>query len=78
MGGTSYIVGENGPEMFTPNTTGSITRNGDLGRGGNVNVTFTINAIDTSDFDTLITQRQGTIKQIISDAMLERGQRSTM
>ena len=76
MGGQTYMVGENGPELFTPNTTGSITRNGDLGSGGPVNVTFTINAIDTSDFDTLITQRQGTIKQIISDAMLERGQRS--
>ena len=76
MGGQSYIVGEAGPELFTPNTTGSITRNGDLSGGSPVNVTFTINAIDTSDFDTLITQRQGTIKQIISDAMLERGQRS--
>jgi hypothetical protein len=78
MGGTPYLVGENGPELFTPNTTGSITRNSDLGGGGPVNVTFTINAIDTSDFDTLITQRQGTIKQIISDAMLERGQRSVV
>jgi len=76
MGGTSYLVGENGPELFTPNNTGSITRNGDLGGGGPVNVNFTIVANDTTGFDELLTSRQTVIKQIISDAMLERGQRS--
>ena len=77
MGGTPYIVGENGPELFTPNTTGSITRNSDLMKGGGgVNVNFTIVANDTQGFDQLLTSRQGVIKQIISDAMLERGQRS--
>jgi hypothetical protein len=76
MGGQSYIVGESGPELFTPNTTGSITRNNQLGGGGDVNVNFTIVANDTEGFDQLLTSRQGVIKQIISDAMLERGQRS--
>ena len=76
MGGKSYLVGENGPELFTPNTTGSITRNNDLGGGGPVNVNFTIVANDTTGFDELLTSRQTVIKQIISDAMLERGQRS--
>ena len=76
MGGTPYLVGENGPELFTPNTTGSITRNSDLGGGGAVNVNFTIVANDTTGFDELLTSRQTVIKQIISDAMLERGQRS--
>jgi tape measure domain-containing protein len=76
MGGQSYLVGENGPEIFTPNTTGSITRNSDLGGGSPVNVNFTIIANDTQGFDQLLTSRQGVIKQIISDAMLERGSRS--
>jgi len=76
MSGQTYMVGENGPELFTPNTTGSITRNGDLGGGGDVQVNFTIVANDTQGFDQLLTSRQGVIKQIISDAMLERGQRS--
>jgi hypothetical protein len=76
MGGQSYIVGENGPEVFTPNTTGSITRNGDLGKSDPVQVNFTIVANDTTGFDELLQSRQGVIKQIISDAMLERGQRS--
>jgi len=78
MGGKPYIVGESGPELFTPATTGSITRNSDLQGGSPVNVTFTIIANDTQGFDQLLTSRQGVIKQIISDAMLERGQRSMM
>ena len=77
MGGQSYIVGENGPELFTPSTTGSITRNGDLG-GQNVNVTFNINAVDAQGVDDLLLQRRGLITQLISDAMTERGQRSML
>jgi hypothetical protein len=38
MGGSSYIVGERGPELFTPKGSGTITPNGAL--GGN---TITIN-----------------------------------
>ena len=76
MSGTPYIVGENGPELFTPNTTGSITRNGDLGGSGTTNVNFTIVANDTADFDQLLTSRRGLITQIISDAQLERGRRA--
>jgi tape measure domain-containing protein len=76
MGGQSYIVGENGPELFTPNTTGSITRNQDIGGNGQVNVNFTIVANDTTGFDQLLNSRRGMIQQIISDAMLEKGRRS--
>jgi tape measure domain-containing protein len=75
MGGQTYMVGESGPELFTPNTTGSITRNGDLGGGGAVNVTFNIQANDTSGFDDLLMSRRGLIRSVISDAMLESGRR---
>jgi tape measure domain-containing protein len=78
MGGTPYMVGENGPELFTPNTTGSITRNSDLGGGGAVTVNFSIVANDTQGFDELLSSRRGVITQIISDAMLERGSRSML
>jgi hypothetical protein len=78
MGGQTYMVGESGPELFTPQGTGSITRNGDLTGGQPVEVNFTIVANDTQGFDQLLTSRKGVIQQIISDAMLERGQRSTM
>jgi tape measure domain-containing protein len=75
MGGQTYMVGESGPELFTPSTTGSITRNGDLGGGGAVNVTFNIQANDTSGFDDLLMSRRGLIRSVISDAMLESGRR---
>lgn len=76
MGNKSYIVGEAGPEIFTPTTNGSITRNNDIGGGAPVNVNFTIVANDTTGFDELLTSREGIIKGIISDAMEERGTRS--
>lgn len=42
MGGSTYLVGERGPELFTPASSGNITPNNALGDGGNtINVTIT-------------------------------------
>jgi hypothetical protein len=42
MGNKSYLVGERGPELFTPGTSGNITPNGGFGGGGNtINITVT-------------------------------------
>jgi hypothetical protein len=38
MSGTSYLVGEKGPEIFTPSSSGTITPNGALG-GSTYNIT---------------------------------------
>jgi len=38
IGNTSYLVGEKGPEIFTPSSSGSITPNGALG-GSTYNIT---------------------------------------
>jgi hypothetical protein len=47
MGGTSYLVGERGPELFTPNSSGSITPNNRLGGGGNTIINLNVTgAID--------------------------------
>jgi tape measure domain-containing protein len=73
---TPYIVGENGPELFTPSSSGQITPNDKMGGGGVTNVNFTIVANDTAGFDQLLASRKGVIQQIISDAMLEKGRRS--
>lgn len=44
--GTSYIVGERGPELFTPNRSGTIIPNGAMAGGGSV-INLTVNgAID--------------------------------
>jgi phage-related minor tail protein len=76
MGGTPYMVGENGPEMFMPAQSGSIVRNDQLG-GEPVNVNFTINAVDARGIDQMLIERKSVITSIISDAMLERGTRSS-
>jgi phage-related minor tail protein len=40
--GTTYLVGEVGPELFTPTSSGQITPNHALGGGGGGSVTFVI------------------------------------
>jgi hypothetical protein len=78
MGGTPYMVGENGPELFTPNTTGNITRNQDVGGSGPVSINFNIQANDAQGFDDLLIKRRGMIQQFVRDAMTDNGQRSKM
>ena len=41
--GTTYLVGENGPELFTPGMSGGITPNSKMG-GGGINVTVINNS----------------------------------
>jgi hypothetical protein len=73
VGGQSYLVGEKGPEIFTPGGSGNMTANDKL--GGSTNVTFNIVANDTRGFDELLSQRKGLITKIIADAQLEKGRR---
>jgi hypothetical protein len=46
MGGSPYIVGERGPELFVPNVSGMIVPNHDLrsGRGGGGSIVINVNA----------------------------------
>lgn len=76
MGNQSYMVGERGPEIFTPATSGKITRNDQIGSSQPVTVNFNINAVDASGFDTLLVQRRGLITSMIADAQQERGRRA--
>jgi len=76
MEGESYLVGEAGPEIFTPASSGNVTKNSDIGSDKVVNVNFTINAMDTTSFDEMLLNRRGVIQQVIRDAVLETGQRS--
>jgi hypothetical protein len=50
--GTSYLVGERGPEIFTPNSSGNITPNNRIGGSGgntiNINVTGAIDPEGTA------------------------------
>ena len=51
-----YIVGEKGPELFVPNTSGSIVPNNQLSSGGasTTNVVYNINAVDAPSFRQMI------------------------
>ena len=70
-GNKSYMVGEKGPEMFSPAGAGNITPNDKLGQS--VNVNFTILANDTRGFDELLVSRRATIQGIINGALNRRG-----
>jgi len=70
----SYIVGENGPEMFTPGATGRITANEGLVGGGQT-INFNITATDAKSVDELIVQRKPMIVNMIRQATQERGNR---
>lgn len=45
-----YVVGEQGPELFVPNTAGTVVPNG----GGATSVTYNINAVDAESFRSLV------------------------
>lgn len=64
--GTSYLVGESGPEIFTPGSTGSITPNSALG-GASVVINQTIDARGSTNDS--VTQLQEVMRQ--NNAALE-------
>jgi hypothetical protein len=47
-----YLVGERGPELFVPNSAGSMVPNSGLQGGGNV--TYNISAVDAMSFKQMI------------------------
>jgi hypothetical protein len=63
-GGTTYLVGEKGPELFTPSGSGTIIPNGAMGGGSNViNITVNgaIDPISTARQITQILNREATL-----------------
>jgi tape measure domain-containing protein len=76
-GGTPYIVGENGPEIFQPQGSGRVVANNQLG-GGTTNINFTIQAVDAAGVDQLLEQRRPMIVNMIRSAMNDRGNKATV
>tara|TARA_R100000773_G_scaffold18445_1_gene16694 strand:- start:6784 stop:9300 length:2517 start_codon:yes stop_codon:yes gene_type:complete len=70
--GSSYLVGERGAELFTPNTSGFITPNNKL--GGQTIVNFNVQATDAESFDNQIGMRRDMIVGMIDEAFHRRGQ----
>lgn len=79
--GTPYVIGERGPEIFVPNSAGTIipndhltTSNGKMIQNNQpLNVNFTINAIDTQTGVGFLLQNKPAIINMVSDAYNRRG-----
>ena len=71
--GRPVMVGERGPELFIPNSSGQITQNARGMGGGSAVVNFNINTIDSRGFDQAIIENRGTITSIINNALTEKG-----
>jgi len=80
--GNPYIVGEEGPELFVPNSSGSILPNGQTTQSisqtgeGDVNVNFNITTVDATGFDELLVSRRATIVGIINEGLNRQGKRA--
>jgi len=74
--GRPYLVGEQGPEMIIPGTSGTVVPNKDLGK--TVNVNFTINAVDTRGFRALLRNERGTIVNMINQAVTDKGREAVI
>ena len=75
-----YLVGEAGAELFVPNKTGTIVPNnrlgGGMGSGGMpINITYNIQAFDSKDTLSAITENAPTISAIIESEFNKRGRR---
>ena len=76
IGGRSYLVGENGPEMFTPRTTGTITPSSGVGGPTiiqNINVTTGVQQTVRAEIMSLMPQIAGAAKSAVADAKLRGG-----
>jgi len=74
VAGRSYVVGERGPELFTPGQSGGITPNNQLG-GQPVQVTYNIQSWDSRDTMATLQKSAPQIVGIIQEAFNKRGQR---
>jgi len=71
--GQPIVVGEQGPELFVPNSTGQITQSARGTGGGETNVNFTINATDVRGVKELLIDNRATIVNVINSALNEKG-----
>ena len=77
-GGSAYVVGERGPELFIPNGSGSIVSNSNMNQGGgsagsSINVSYNIAAgVTRNELAPILEQERRRLKAEIPD-MVRRG-----
>ena len=72
-GGRPYLVGERGPEMFMPNTTGRVISTENMTPSGETIVNFNINAVDTQTGVEFLLKNKPQIIGMVSQAHNHRG-----
>ncbi len=70
--GRTSLVGERGPELFVPDSAGTIVPNDQLG-GGSTTVNFNITTVDAKGFNELLVNSRGMIVNLINTAVNEKG-----
>jgi hypothetical protein len=86
QGNKPIIVGEEGPEVFVPRSSGRIVPNDALSPNARnfemasaapqeVNVNFNIQTVDAESFDELLVSRRGIITSIINESLYRQGKR---
>jgi len=67
------LVGEQGPELFTPATAGTVTPNHQL-ESAPTHIVFNINTVDAKGFGALLDTRKAQIVNMINSARNQKGQ----
>lgn len=76
VGAGAYMVGERGPELFIPNSAGTIVPNHRMDSQTNAtNINFNINTVDAESFDDLLLSRKNLIVGTITSALRQSGRR---
>ena len=72
-GNTAFMVGEQGPELFVPETPGTIVPNDDVVGGAPINANINISAIDAAGVEDVLMNQRGNIISMIRDAANSQG-----
>ena len=75
-GMAGYMVGEQGPELFMPDRPGRVVPAGEVGNAGSapVNVSFSIQTIDSQDMEQALIRQRGNIIGMIREAANNHGE----
>jgi len=79
--GKPYVVGEEGPELFIPNSNGTVIPNDEMTSGGrgvkgggqNVTINFQVTALDADSFSDKLAETKDTIVALVNDAVTDGG-----
>ena len=67
--GRSYIVGERGPELFSPKSSGLIHPSEALAGGGGATINFKVEAVDAQSFNQAMHKNKNMLVSLVDQAM---------